>query len=116
MRTPLLDRRCSWTQKVKMGGQTFYATFGEYDDGTLGEVFIDASKQGTFLRGILGAFARSISLALQCGATSNEVVKMLRGLDFPPNGPVMGTPVMQETTSLVDWIAAEIEAVYGDEG
>ena len=113
MRKPLPDRRHSWTQKAHIGGQTLYVGFGEYEDRSLGEIFIDASKQGTFLRGVLGALARSISLALQCGATADELANALRGLDFPPNGPVIGSPVVSKASSLVDWIAAEVDAVYG---
>ena len=111
-RRKMPDRRASWTQRVVIGGITIYATFGEYEDGSLGEVFLDAAKQETFLRGILGALARMVSLGLQHGLTPAEIVGALRGLNFPPNGPVTGSPCVVEASSLVDWLAREIELVY----
>lgn len=112
MRKPLPARRRSWTQKVKIAGQTFYLNCGEYEDGTLGEVFIDAHKEGTFARGILSALARMISIALQCWAPVADVVKAMRHLNFPPQGEVVGSPTVSKALSLCDWIALELEGVY----
>lgn len=118
-RERLPDRRTSWTQKVHIGDgnngnvkQTFYVTFGEYPDGRLGEVFIEAHKEGTFTRGIISGAARLTSIALQCGAKVEDVVHSLRYLNFPPNGPVEGSPVVKQCTSVLDWIAQEIVAAY----
>lgn len=112
MRKRLPERRRSWTQKVRIENQPLYVTFGEYEDGRLGELFIDASKQGTMFRGVLDALARCISLALQCGATAEEVVHTLRGMNFPPNGPILGSQVAVEASSLADWLAQEIQGYY----
>lgn len=114
MRRPLPDRRRNWTQRVTIGGQQLYLTVGEYPEGTPGEIFVDAAKQGTFLRGIMGALARMVSIALQCGSGVDVVVHALKGMTYPPNGVVKGTPVIQEVTSVTDWIAAELEARYGE--
>ena len=104
------DRRTSWTQKVRIGGQVFYLGFGEYEDGSLAELFLDANKEGTYVRGILGAFAKLASVALQCGAPVEEVAKCLRDCNFPPQGQVEGSPAVQACTSVVDWIAQGADA------
>lgn len=114
MREPLPDRRPrSWTQKVRIGGQTVYMTVGEYPDGRPGELFIDVSKAGTFLRGVMSALARTASVALQCGADVSVVVHALRGANYPPNGIVEGSAACQECWSVTDWIACELAAHYG---
>lgn len=116
-RERLPDRRRSWTQKVKIPDAngvptTLYLTFGEYPDGRLGEVWIDAAREGTFLRGVLGALARMVSFALQLGVPPAEVVATLRGLSFPPCGRVTGSPAVAACASVPDWVASEIEAAY----
>lgn len=114
-REKLPSRRKSWTQKVKIENQTFYCTFGEYPDGRLGEVFIEAHKEGSFLRGVLGSNARMVSVALQHGCPVHEVVKTLRHLNFPPNGEVVdqdGYSEVRVCSSVMDWIAQEIENTY----
>lgn len=112
MREELPTRRRSWTQRVRIDGQTVFMTVGEYADGRPGEVFIDVAKQGTFLRGVMGSLARMVSIALQCGAEVEIIVHALRGLDYPPCGTVEGSDVVDEATSVTDWIAAELEARY----
>ena len=112
MREPLPDRRRSWTQRVRIGGQTVYLNVGEYADGRPGEIFVDVSRQGTFLRGVMGSLARMISLALQNGSGVDAIVKSLRGLDYPPDGPVEGSPNVTNCVSVTDWIASELEARY----
>ena len=111
-RTKLPDRRRQWTQKARIGGNVYYLAVGEYPDGSIGEVFLDAHKHGTFARGILDALARTISVALQCGTPLVEICKALRGLSYPPEGTVMGSDQVTEATSVVDWIAQELEAAY----
>lgn len=108
----MLERRANFTQKVRIENTPFYLCMGEYADGRLGEIFIDAHKQGTFTRGVLDALARMTSLALQCGAPVEEVVKSLKDLNFPPQGVVSGSTEVKSATSIADWIAREIEAVY----
>jgi len=111
-RERLPDRRSSWTQKVRIEGQTFYLCCGEYEDGRLGEIFLEAHKEGTFARGVLSALARMTSIALQSGVSVLEVVGALRHLNFPPRGAVAGSEVVMQCTSLTDWIAQELEAIY----
>jgi ribonucleoside-diphosphate reductase alpha chain len=112
MREALPERRRSWTQRVRIDGQVVYLCVGEYADGRPGEIFVDVSKQGTFLRGVMGALGRMVSISLQCGSGVEAVVKALRGLDYPPNGRVEGSAVVGECLSVTDWIAAELEARY----
>lgn len=105
-------RRKSWTQKVRIGGQTLHLTVGEYPDGRPGEVFLNVSKTGSFNRGVMETLAMNISKALQTGVPVEEVVKANRGLDFPPNGAVEGSAFVREATSVPDWVAQELEAAY----
>lgn len=112
MREVLPGRRQSWTQRVKIDGQRVYMTVSEYPNGRPGELFVDVSKQGTFLRGVMSALARTVSVALQCGADVGIIVKTLRGLDYPPQGRVEGSAHVRECLSVTDWIALELEAKY----
>lgn len=112
MRERLPDRRSSWTQKVKIGGQSCFLTVGEYEDGRPGEIFVDISKCGTFIRGMVGDLARAVSVALQCGADITTAIYMLRGSHYEPSGPVIGSPNVTHCDSVTDWIASELEAVY----
>ncbi len=98
MRTKLPDRRNSWTQTVKIENQRFYLTCGEREDESLGEIWLEAHKMGTFSRGVLGALARMISVALQCGASVSEIVNALKGLNFPPQGYVSGSTVCNQVS------------------
>ena len=116
-RQRLPNRRRSWTQKVRIAdangaAQTFYLTCGEYPDGRLGEIWIEAHKEGTLTRGVFGALARMASISLQCGANVAEVVNAMRHLDFPPNGTVEGSPAVARCSSIPDWIAQELAAAY----
>ena len=112
MREILPPRRRTWTQHVHIDGQTVYLCVGEYDDGRPGEIFVDVSKQGTFLRGVMTSLARMVSISLQCGADISVVVHALKGSDYPPAGPVNGSCDVKECLSVTDWIARELEAVY----
>ena len=112
MRQPMPERRASWTQHVHIENQAFYLTFGEYPDGRLGEIFVNASKTGTFVRGVLDALARVTSVAIQCGAPIEEISDALKGLNFPPHGPVEGSATCKGALSVTDWIGQEIEANY----
>jgi ribonucleoside-diphosphate reductase alpha chain len=114
MRQAMPERRHSWTQKVRIDGQAVYMTVGEYADGRPGEIFIDVSKQGTFLRGVMEALARTVSIALQCGADVSVIVHALKGLDYPPNGRVEGSSAVDTCSSVTDWVASELKSVYMD--
>ena len=111
-REELPSRRSSWIQKVRIGGQTFYLDVGQYPDGRPGEIFLDASKYGSFTRGICYAFARMTSLALQEGVPLEKIIRMLNSLNFPPNGQVIGSPNCSEATSVANWIGTELGVVY----
>lgn len=112
MREPIPDRCRSWTQKVKIEGQSVYLCVSEYDDGRPAGIFMDMAKCGTFARGVMGDLARAISVALQCGAGVETAVAMLRGADYPPRGPVSGSQFVKDCGSVTDWVAAELEAEY----
>lgn len=116
----LPGRRACWRQRlvihdVVAGPQTFFVCFGEHADGRLGEVFLTASKAGTFARGMIDALARSISLALQSGSPPREVASMLLGLDYPPSGRIDATGSTldgKSCTSISDYLGQEIVACY----
>lgn len=112
MKESLPSQRRTWRQKVKIEGTTFYLDCGEYADGRLGEVFLSSSKTGSFTRGVLETLARVISSSLQEGVTVERLVHTLQLINFPPNGPVTGSPVVTNCTSVSDWVAQEINAVY----
>lgn len=117
MRERLPSRRPSWTQRAEIDGHVFYASFGEYYDGRLGELWVNTeNREGTFADGVLGAMARSVSIAMQSGTPVSEVVQMLKGLSFPPSGTVVGSPVVREAASVADWVAQEVEHYYGETG
>lgn len=106
------DRRRSWTQKVRIDGQSCYMTVGEYPDGRPCEVFIDVHKCGSTLRGVLDDMARVISLSLQHGTSVESVAKTMRRSNYRPNGPVSGSKHVKECTSVIDWVMSELEASY----
>lgn len=116
-RERLPSRRRCFTQKVRINDtdgvpQTFYLTTGEYPDGRLGEIFIEAHKEGTFARGVLSALARMTWMALQYGADVRDIVHALRHLNFPPRGVVEGSAATELCSSVPDWIAQELDAHY----
>ncbi len=113
MREKLPDRRSLWMQKVKIEGQTFHLGVGEYDDGRVGELWLDVNKQGSMLRGFAAALVRLASIALQNGTPVEEIVTTMSGLNFPPNGPVVGeTTTVTHCSSVPDWIAQELTIAY----
>jgi hypothetical protein len=108
------DRRHSWTQHVKIERQSYYLTFGEYVDGRLAELWIvGPGTEEAFTRGVLGGLARLSSIALQCGASVDEIAGSLRSLNFPPNGPVELSAAVRSCTSVLDWVGQEMAACYG---
>jgi len=111
-RIPLPNRRRCWTQKVRIGGQTIYMTVGEYPDGSPGEVFLDAAKQGTMTRAMLNALAIFLSLGLQHGVSLELYLNAIKGLDFEPSGPVEGSLAVTNANSILDYICKELEAAY----
>ncbi len=102
-RRPLPQRRYGFTQKNNIGGQTIYLRTGEYEDGTLGEIFIDMHKEGATLRSLLNCFAISVSIGLQYGVPLDEFVDKFAFTRFEPSGPV-DHPNLRSATSIIDYI------------
>lgn len=111
-RRRLPDRRTGYTQKVKINGQTVYVRTGEYDNGQIGEVFIDMHKEGAAFRSLLNCFAISISLGLQHGVPLEEFVDAFVFTRFEPSGVVSGHSRIKMATSVIDYIFRELAVTY----
>ncbi len=102
-RKMLPSKREGFTQKGKIGGHTIFVRTGEYDDGTLGEIFIDMHKEGASFRSLLNCFAISVSIGLQYGVPLEEFVEKFVFSRFEPSGQV-DHPYIKNSTSVVDYI------------
>lgn len=111
-RRELPTRRSGYTQKAYVGGHKIYLTTGEYEDGTLGEVFLDMHKEGAAFRSLLNAFSISVSIGLQHGVPLDEFVDAFAFTKFEPNGVVTGNPFIKMTTSVIDYIFRELAVTY----
>ncbi|MCS6893147.1 MAG: adenosylcobalamin-dependent ribonucleoside-diphosphate reductase, partial [Deltaproteobacteria bacterium] len=111
-RKPLPMRRSGFTQKVRLGGQKVYLRTGEYEDGQLGEIFIDLSKEGAALRSIMNHFAIAVSIGLQYGVPLEEYVDAFIFTKYEPSGPVVGSPYIKTATSISDYIFRELAIHY----
>jgi ribonucleoside-diphosphate reductase alpha chain len=111
-RRKLPDRGAGYTQKALVGGHKVYLRTGEYDDGTLGEVFIDMHKEGAAFRSLMNNFAIAISLGLQYGVPLEEFVEAFVFTRFEPNGIVMGNDRIKMATSIIDYIFRELAVSY----
>lgn len=111
-RRRLPDRRSGYTQKAKIGGHTIYLRTGEYDDGGLGEIFVDMHKEGAAFRSLMNCFAIAISLGLQHGVPLEEFVEAFLFTRFEPNGMVAGNPQIKMTTSIIDYLFRELAIAY----
>lgn len=100
----LPNRRNGFTQKGRVGGQTIFVRTGEYDDGTLGEIFIDMHKEGASFRSLMNCFSIAISVGLQYGVPLEEFVDKFAFTRFEPSGMVEGHPNIKNATSIVDYI------------
>ncbi|MFN3404617.1 MAG: adenosylcobalamin-dependent ribonucleoside-diphosphate reductase [Cytophagaceae bacterium] len=100
----LPDKRNGFTQKAKIDGHAVYIRTGEYDDGTLGEIFIDMYKEGASYRSLLNCFAVAVSVGLQYGVPLEEFVEKFTFTRFEPAGMVEGQPYIKYSTSLLDLI------------
>lgn len=105
-------RRAGYTQKVKIGGQSVYLRTGEYDNGQLGEIFIDMHREGAAFRSLMNCFAIAISLGLQHGVPLEEFVDAFVFTKFEPSGMVNGSPHVKMTTSIIDYIFRELAVTY----
>jgi ribonucleoside-diphosphate reductase alpha chain len=108
------DRRAGYTQKAVIGGHKVYIHTGEYNDGSLGEIFIDMHKEGAAFRSLMNCFAIAISLGLQYGVPLEEYVEAFVFTRFEPNGMVTGHPHVKMSTSIIDYIFRELAISYLD--
>jgi ribonucleoside-diphosphate reductase alpha chain len=111
-RRRLPDRRAGYTQKARIGNHKIYLRTGEYEDGTLGEIFLDMHKEGAAFRSMTNCFAIAISLGLQHGVPLEEFVDAFLFTRFEPNGGVQGNPHIKMTTSIIDYIFRELAITY----
>ncbi|MFO0968302.1 MAG: hypothetical protein U0793_22325 [Gemmataceae bacterium] len=111
-RRRLPDRRSGYTQKCRIGNHKVYLRTGEYEDGTLGEIFIDMHKEGAAFRSMTNCFAIAISLGLQHGVPLDEFMDAFLFTRFEPNGMVAGNPHIKMTTSIIDYIFRELAISY----
>jgi ribonucleoside-diphosphate reductase alpha chain len=111
-RRKLPGRRSGYTQKASVGGHKVYLRTGNYEDGTLGEVFIDMHKEGAAFRSLMNSFAIAISLGLQYGVPLEEFVDAFIFTRFEPNGMVMGNDRIKMSTSVIDYIFRDLAVNY----
>jgi ribonucleoside-diphosphate reductase alpha chain len=111
-RRRLPDRRTGYTQKAKINGQSVYIRTGEYDNGQIGEIFIDMHREGAAFRSLLNCFAISISLGLQHGVPLEEFVDAFVFTRFEPSGIVTGNDKIKMSTSVIDYIFRELAVNY----
>jgi ribonucleoside-diphosphate reductase alpha chain len=111
-RRRLPDRRAGYTQKARIGNHKLYLRTGDYEDGALGEIFIDMHKEGAAFRSMTNCFAIAISLGLQHGVPLDEFVDAFLFTRFEPNGGVQGNPHIKMTTSIIDYIFRELAITY----
>jgi ribonucleoside-diphosphate reductase alpha chain len=102
-RRTLPAKRRGFTQKAKVNGQALFLRTGEYNDGTLGEIFVDLAKEGSTLKGLMNSFAIAISVGLQYGVPLEEFVEKFVFTKFEPSGMV-DHPNIKSTTSIVDFV------------
>ena len=111
-REKMPDRRKGYTQKAVVGGHKVYLRTGEYDDGRLGEIFIDMHKEGAAFRAMMNNFAIAISLGLQYGVPLEEYVEAFTFTRFEPAGFVQGNERIKNATSILDYIFRELAVSY----
>lgn len=111
-RRRLPERRKGYIQKATVGGHKVYLHTGEYDDGELGEIFIDLHKEGAAFRSLMNNFAISISIGLQYGVPLEEYVDAFLFTRFEPAGEVKGNETIRQATSILDYIFRELAVSY----
>jgi ribonucleoside-diphosphate reductase alpha chain len=108
----LPDRRSGYTQKAVVGGHKVYLRTGEYQDGTVGEIFLDMHKEGAAFRSLMNCFAIAISLGLQYGVPLERFVDAFVFTRFEPNGMVRGNDRIKMATSVIDYVFRELAITY----
>ncbi|HEV2363584.1 MAG TPA: ribonucleotide reductase [Caulobacteraceae bacterium] len=111
-RRRLPDRRKGYIQKAQVGGHKVYLHTGEYDDGELGEIFLDMHKEGAAFRSVMNNFAIAISIGLQYGVPLEEFVDAFVSTRFEPAGTVEGNVAIRSATSILDYVFRELGVSY----
>ena len=111
-RIKMPDRRKGYIQKVTIGNHKVYLHTGEYNDGKLGEIFIDTSKEGELVKALMNNFAIAISLGLQYGVPLDEFVSAYVGTKFEPSGKIDGNDRILSASSILDYIFRELAISY----
>ena len=113
-RERLPHRRKGYTQKATVGGHKVYLRTGEYEDGRIGEVFIDMHKEGAAFRSLMNNFAIAVSIGLQYGVPLEEFVEAYTFTRFEPQGIVTGNDAIKMSTSILDYTFRELAISYLD--
>ena len=106
------DRRKGYIQKATIGDHKVYLHTGEYEDGKIGEIFIDTSKEGELVKALMNNFAIAVSLGLQYGVPLDEFVNAFIGTKFEPSGKVQGNDRILSASSILDYIFRELAISY----
>ena len=108
----LPNRRGGFNQRLVVNGMKLYLRTGEFSDGTLGEIFIDTQKEGTFARAMLNQWAIAVSTGLQHGVPFQVFVDQFKNVMFEPKGEVTGSDSFTEASSIIDAVFRELEIAY----
>ena len=111
-RSGMPDRRKGYIQKVSIGDHKIYLHTGEYDDGKIGEIFIDMNKEGELVKALMNNFAIAISLGLQYGVPLDEFVDAFIETKFEPSGEIKGNDRILNASSILDYIFRELAISY----
>jgi len=111
-RSKMPDRRKGYIQKVSIGDHKIYLHTGEYDDGKVGEIFIDMNKEGELVKALMNNFAIAISLGLQYGVPLDEFVDAFIETKFEPSGEIKGNDRILNASSILDYIFRELAISY----
>ena len=106
------DRRKGYIQKATIGDHKVYLHTGEYEDGKIGEIFIDTSKEGELVKALMNNFAIAVSLGLQYGVPLDEFINAFIGTKFEPSGKVNGNDRILSASSILDYIFRELAISY----
>ena len=106
------DRRKGYIQKASIGEHKIYLHTGEYDDGKIGEIFIDTNKEGELVKALMNNFAIAISLGLQYGVPLEEFADAFLDTKFEPSGKVYGNDRILSATSILDYVFRELAISY----
>jgi ribonucleoside-diphosphate reductase alpha chain len=106
------DRRKGYIQKATIGNHKVYLHTGEYEDGKIGEIFIDTSKEGELVKALMNNFAIAVSLGLQYGVPLDEFINAYVGTKFEPSGKVHGNDRILSASSILDYIFRELAISY----